>query len=360
MDELGRFCRDLLSPIPRSDQRRWGEVYIRGLVEVPGRKSLRRIAEQVIGRPADQGLQQFVNQSPWDHAAVRHVLAHSLADVLRPRAWVIAEAAFPKNGDKSVGVTRQFAVTEGRRMNCQLALAVLLVGDAGACPVDWRLLLPKSWDQDEERRALAGVPDTIRHQPRPRHILDSVDELRTVAGLRPAPVIVPAEPDPDVLRLVTGLEERGLPYLVRVAGNTALPGGVTVGDLAARTAGSGGLTLWRDGAGASRFTSVLLRHRRAVPSTDRKLIAEWATRGRPLKSVWLTNLPHTDLYDLTGLINLRHSAADGLARMSQETGLRHFEGRSFRGWHHHVTLSSIAWGYRLRQNAARPGLRTAI
>ncbi|MGW0807710.1 IS701 family transposase [Nonomuraea sp. NPDC002799] len=360
MDELGRFCRDLLSPIPRSDQRRWGEVYVRGLVEVPGRKSLRRIAEQVTGRPADQCLQQFVNQSPWDHGAVRHALARSLTGLLRPRAWVVEEVAFPKNGDKSVGVTRQFAAGEGRRLNCQLALAVLLVGDAGACPVDWRLLLPKSWDQDTERRALAGVPDTIRHQPRPRHIVDSVDEMRTVAGLRPAPVIVPAEQSPDVLRMVHALEERGLPYLVRVAGNTPLPGGVTAGALAKRTAESGGLTLWRDGAGRSRFTSALLRHRRAVPSNDRKLIVEWADRGRPLRSMWMTNLTHTDLYDLTGLINLRHNAADGLARMTAESGLRHFEGRSFRGWHHHVTLASIAWGYRLRRDAASPGLRTAI
>ncbi|WP_327583546.1 transposase [Nonomuraea sp. NBC_00507] len=359
MDDLGRYCHDMLSPLPRSDQRRWGEVYIRGLVEIPGRKSLRRIAEQITGRPADQCLQQFVNQSPWDHVAVRHVLARSLVGVVRPRAWVVAEVAFPKNGDKSVGVARQFAATEGRRLNCQLALAALLVGDPGACPVDWRLMLPKSWDQDEERRALTGVPDTIRHRPRVCHVVDLVDELRTAAGLRPAPVIVPAEPDPDVLRLVTALEERALQYVVRVAETTAMSGEVTVGDLASRAAlGSGGLTLWRDdGTGESRFTSVLLRTR--LPSSDRKLIVEWSPRGW-LKSAWLSNLTHIDLYGLTALINLRHSAADGLARMSDETGLRHFEGRSFRGWHHHVTLSSLAWGYRLRRIAESDGFRTAI
>lgn len=86
---------------------------------------------------------------------------------------------------------------------------------------------------------------------------------------------------------------------------------------------------------------------------------EWSPRGW-LKSAWLSNLTHIDLYGLTALINLRHSAADGLARMSDETGLRHFEGRSFRGWHHHVTLSSLAWGYRLRRIAESDGFRTAI
>src|SRR4051794_19428637 len=108
-DHLSLLCDDLFSSFTRADQRRWGEVYVRGLADVPGRKSIRRISQLVVGWRADQRLQQFVNQSPWSWEPVRMRLAHQLTAQLEPVAWVVSEAVFRKNGDLSVGVARQYA-----------------------------------------------------------------------------------------------------------------------------------------------------------------------------------------------------------------------------------------------------------
>src|SRR5882762_6976453 len=105
---LSEFCDRVFMSLIRSDQRRWGEVYVQGLVSVPGRKSIRRISEMVVGYDADQSLQQFVNQSPWAWEPVRQALAEQMARMLRPQALVIQEVVFPKNGDSSVAVARQY------------------------------------------------------------------------------------------------------------------------------------------------------------------------------------------------------------------------------------------------------------
>src|SRR6266498_3104451 len=128
IDEISEFCRRHLSSLPRSDQRRWGEVYVRGLISVPGRKSIKRICDHVVGWRADQSLQQFINQSPWRWEPVRCALAHAVSVVVRPRAWVVTEVVFPKHGSSSVGVARQFAPSAGRVLNCQLGLAVSAAG----------------------------------------------------------------------------------------------------------------------------------------------------------------------------------------------------------------------------------------
>lgn len=118
-DALSEYCDVLFASLARSDQRRWAEIYIRGLLATPGRKSLASISERMLGRRAIQPLQQFVNQSNWDHAAVRAHLGALTAATIRPCAWAIEEAAFPKNGANSVGVARQFAHAAGRTLNCQ-------------------------------------------------------------------------------------------------------------------------------------------------------------------------------------------------------------------------------------------------
>src|SRR4051812_15375989 len=124
---LAEFCRDMLMSLPRSDQRRWGEVYVRGLISVPGRKSVRGMSDHVVGGRADQGIQQFVNQSPWDWEPVRRSLAQLVISRFRPDAWVFDEVALPKNGASSVAVARQYAPSAGRVMNCQLGIGAFLV-----------------------------------------------------------------------------------------------------------------------------------------------------------------------------------------------------------------------------------------
>jgi len=170
--DLPEFCRDLFVSFARSDQRRWGEIYVRGLVSLPGRKTIRRISDHVVGWRADQCLQQFVNQSPWRWEPVRRELAVRLSAKLRPKAWVISDMVFPKNGTRSVGVAKQYCGQSGRMLNCQLGVAVMVAGEDGAAAVNWRLRLPATWDDDALRRG-CRLPEDQRHQPRWCHILDA-------------------------------------------------------------------------------------------------------------------------------------------------------------------------------------------
>ncbi|PPK65449.1 SRSO17 transposase [Actinokineospora auranticolor] len=373
VDDLAQFCKELFSHIPRSDQRRWAEVYTRGLISVPGRKSIRRIADYMVGWRADQCLQQFVNQSPWQWQPVRRSLAHQLGAGLRPRAWLVEEVVFPKNGDRSVGVCKQYSTSAQRMLNCQLGLAVMLAGDDAACAVNWRLMLPQSWDADEVRRGRAHVPDHERHAPRGQQVLAAIDELLDGWDLPPAPVVVDAEQDPDTEPLLQGLEERGLRYLVRVGERTpALPAtprtpadarrAPTVGELVALSARQGRMTVnWRDRVDGTSTTSrfsatavpggpplgapVRLDPRRPYRPA-RGVLAEWSLGGGRPTALWINNLGSARLPDLIALTKLRSRVTGEMTRMREEFGLQSFEGRSFRGWHHHVTLVSAAHVYR--------------
>lgn len=351
----------------RLDQRRWGEVYVRGLTEVPGRKSVRRISECVLGRRADQSLQQFVNQSSWRWEPVRRHLAQEVTSVLAPQAWVVEEAVLPKNGKSSVGVDRQFSQAAGRVLNCQLGLAMMVAGQAGSAPVNWRLLLPQSWDADDERRSRSRLPGHERHRSRWHHLFDALDEMTVTWGMKPQPVVVGARRTPCAAPLIRGLESRGLRYVVRAAPTTPvarLASGelVTAAEALARSAGSRGMAQhWQDGwiRGPRYVTALLLDsalHYGAgiagSPHRTRKVIAERSPDRRRPESVWITNVEAARPSAVFELMALRAQANRDLERLSEESGLRHFEGRSFRGWHHHVTLVSAAHAYGLSRRVA--------
>ncbi|MFI7700868.1 IS701 family transposase [Nonomuraea sp. NPDC049480] len=336
---LSPFCEDLFSSFLRADQRRWGEVYVQGLIAVPGRKSIRRISTHVVGRPVDQCLQQFVNQSPWDWAPVRQRLAQLLVEAVRPKAWVLEEVVFPKNGSKSVGVARQFVPSAGRLVNCQLGLAVVLVGDDGGCPVNWRLLLPRSWDDDDGLRSRTRVPAHERSRPQWRHLLEAVDEMVLDWGLPPAPIVVDGRAMPGVERLLAGLAERGLPYLVRVAPGT-IPGTMP-------SAGPGLPTrpMLEPARPKLHVVPGQAGPRRPGPGHH------WYPRAGA-RTMWLTDLGRNRVPDLAGLVRMRNRAATVLGAVASESGLHHFEGRSYQGWHHHVTMVSVAHAYRLLRGLA--------
>ncbi|WP_309110609.1 transposase [Saccharothrix sp.] len=382
LSTLSEFCEELFTTLGRSDQRRWAEAYVRGLLVVPGRKSIRRISELVVGRDADQSLQQFVNQSPWAWEPVRRRLAERIGQAMRPRAWVVREAVFPKNGDNSVGVARQYAPTAGRMLNCQRAVGVFLAGDEGAGAVDWRLVMPKSWDHDADRRAKTRVPEDERSRPVWQYLLDAFDEMTGNWGLPAAPVVVDLSSDPGVFPLLSGLEERGMRYLAQVSTAMPLlpvnlvggPGAVgsrnqprTVGQLVAAAARRGRSTLsWRDertgAVSTSDFVVATLPGHAAMGDGRpgrlpwlRHVLAEWPVGQVRPSAVWLTNLGAAGIREMVSLLRAAGHADTEVARLAEEFGLRHFEGRSFPGWHHHVTLVSAAHGFRLLQELERAG-----
>jgi SRSO17 transposase len=316
------------------------------------------MSEHVVGEPVDQCLQQFVNQSPWRWEPVRAALA-KLAMAIQPQAWAVQEVVFPKSGASSVGVARQYDPSTGRTRNCQLGLAVLLVGRNAGCPVNWRLMLPRCWDDDPQRRTRARVPNDARYLPRWRHLLGAIDELSTAWGFRPAPVIADAC-EGDAQQVLRGLTGRGIPYLVKVPAYTpALPASaarrmLTVGEVAATSVARqiklpghdlpNGQSIVVQYSVASICDPCLARGSvsRCRHTRRRQVLAEWLPGGRRLRAVWLTNLTQECPHELVRLANLNRIRHAVTTTLRTDFGLQDFEGRSFAGWHHHVTLVSAA------------------
>jgi len=369
-DKVAEYARFLCSSLPRSDQRRWAEVFIRGLVSVPGRKTITKISDQVAGGGAEQCLQQFVSQSTWRWDAVRRDLALWLAEELAPRGWVIKEAVFPKNGNNSVGVGKQFACPVGRVLNCQLAVAVFLAGHGWSCPVNWRLVLPPSWDEDKERRKKARLPEGEGSAPRWQLMLDAIDEMAVDWGLHSLPVFADMSQQCDLDPLLSGLEERHVQYVIRVgpnqtAGTVRMMGGTQRTLSYAQfiteslTRNNATLNMWcmpASGPGriqliATRLPAELLpasvpgRLSVVVPGRTRAtryVVAEWSPSRKSPRAVWVTSASPRQLSELLADIALDRQVSADLDELYDGLGLRHFEGRSFMGWHHHVTLVSVA------------------
>lgn len=377
--ELANFLQLLFSSLPRSDQRRWATIFVRGLLSVPGRKGIAKISDHIAGGGAEQSLQQFLSQSTWRWDEVRRDLARQMS-ALNPRLWVIKDIVFPKNGSSSVGVGRQFAPSEGRVLNCQLAVAAFLVGDGWSCPVNWRLILPPSWDHDAVRRHKAHLPDDQRSVPRAQSIIDLIDEMTVDWGLPPVPVVADMAHQRELDTLLRGLEERRMQYALQVDPNQRAltvrsgPGAgqaVSFAQFIAESLARNTVTTnaWstppnrpgRQRLIAARLPSESLSRPEGDGSPrsltrspgDRYIATEWSpTRNSP-RTAWVTSLDPRRLPGPVTDIGLHHQAATDRDALHDGLGLRHFEGRSYLGWHHHVTLVSVAHAYRVLQ-----GMRT--
>jgi SRSO17 transposase len=253
--------------------------------------------------------------------------------------------------------------------------------DQASCPLDWRLFLPEDWDHDAERRRKAHVPADQRHRPKWQLALDMLDEL--AAWDLQAPVILADAAYGEVNQFRLGLEQRALAYVVQVPATiSAYPQQVApqtlpypgrgqpskpryrqprsslrqlvlaAGEQAART------LAWRQGADGEQLASrfVMLRGRPAGVQLRRVarggqlpvrwLLAEWPDGEPEPVKYWLANLPEaTSLQQLVGLAKLRWRVEHDYRELKDALGLDHFEGRSFKGWHHHVTLVSVAHGF---------------
>jgi SRSO17 transposase len=396
---LVEFAGEMFAPMVRRDQRRWGEVYLRGLMLDGRRKSIEPMAARLEDGD-EQCLQQFVNQSPWEWRPVRRALARRMTAELEPEAWVIDDTGFPKQGRMSVGVARQYCGALGKVGNCQLGVSINAACERASCPLDWRLFIPEEWDEpsdfNRDRRAKAHLPADVGHEPKWRLALEMIDELRAW-GLEP-PVVLADGAYGDITALRTGLEEREIGYVLDVKGATS----AYAGDVArerpawsgrgrppaaryrakpsslrelALTAGKHAATgiSWREGTRGrmhSRFLALTVRPankdlRRAADAADaglavRWLLCEWPSNAHEPTRYWLSNLPaDTPLRELVRLAKLRWRIEHDYRELKHALGLDHFEGRSWRGWNHHVTLASVAHAFLTVERQRRPPARAA-
>ncbi len=152
---LEEFAGEMFDSMRRKDQRRWGEVYLRGLMLDGKRKSIEPMAAR-LDDGDEQCLQQFVNQSPWDWRPVRRELALRMSAEIEPEAWIVDDTGFPKFGKMSVGVARQYSGALGKVGNCQLGVSINAASEQASCPLDWRLFIPEEWDEDSESNHAAA------------------------------------------------------------------------------------------------------------------------------------------------------------------------------------------------------------
>ncbi|GLW90307.1 IS701 family transposase [Actinokineospora globicatena] len=350
---LAEMCAELFASLPRSDQRTKGAVYVRGLLRAEGRKSIRKLAAVSGGEVSEQGLHHFVSSSTWDWRPIRAALARYVTRTIPVHAWVVRPMITPKAGEHSVGVDRGFSAEAGQVLNAQYAVGVWAASDEGASPVNWRLHLPKPWLDDEDKRSRAAIPVGVAAESMAGCAVSACLETGGFWGLPVRPVVLDAR-STEVGGTVRRLQAAGLPLFVRVSASQglvlaqqALPGRVS-GPVSAHQLMAEVRHLRRPvhvpGSRSGRHSAATVPVR--LPGTGREgrellLVGHWDGRGGPV-GYWLTDITSASLSTLVGLSRLVAGVDDNFDRITDRTGIRDYVGRSYDGWHRHVTLASAA------------------
>jgi SRSO17 transposase len=402
LDRLADYAGLFRDDFNRPRQAAWCGVYLQGLIQDGDRKSVEPMAARVplpegleVADP-DQALQQFLGQSTWDeHAVLKRYRATMAARFADPAAiFVIDDTTFPKQGQHSVGVQRQYCGALGKKANCQCAVSVHYVAPKGHYPLDMRLYLPGSWLGDPKRLDKAGVPEDQRRPLTKGEIaLELLDRVRA-EGL-PGGLVVADSGYGVSGPFRDGLAERGLHYIVGVTDEMVVfpeepkweeprvgtggrprkrrrlaegsPRPVSLKDLAARTPRR--KVTWREGTKGpmwGRFAWLRVWPGQGWATGDCAgrgpiwLLIEEQADGK-LKYAF-SNLPATiSRIRAVRLWRSRWPVELGYQQMKEELGLDHHEGRSWRGFHHHACLVMLAYGFltreqrRARRGRSRPG-----
>jgi SRSO17 transposase len=331
-----------------------------------------------------QALQQFVNQSPWSSQKVRESLARKVEREFVPEAyWLIDEVSFPKQGKRSVGVSRQYCGALGKTANCQVAVTLDLGTEESSTPLDWALYLPEQWINDSERRKQAGVPKEITFKTKPELALDLIDEVKRW-GLEDRLVLADSAYG-DIFKFREGLRSRKLDYVLQVSRSltawaedphpyellmkrggknpkkrfypTDFPPTRNLAQIAGELPSKTWKKItWREGTKGpmtSRFARVVvwmangLVKGKTMEVLSEELLIEWPEDSKAPTKFWLSTLPphQTSWRVLVRKAKGRFRIEQDYQEMKGELGLDHFEGRSWQGWHHHVTLVTLAYAF---------------
>ena len=367
--------------------RRWPlEAYLTGLLLPGERKSVEPMAAKVAPREvsrAHQSMHHFVANAPWEDRAVLAVARDWALTQLERHApigaWVVDDTGIPKKGKHSVGVAWQYCGELGKTANCQVAVSVSLVNKTMSVPAAWRLYLPETWAKDAKRRKKAGVPVEVQFLRKWEIALEEIDRLLE-EDLPPAPVVADSGYG-NTTEFREALTERGFSYTVGIKGDTSLwpPGQgplppepysgrgrpprrvrrdedhrpVSARALAEQLPEKAWKRIrWREGtkgAMVSRFAAVRVRpaHRdklRSEPRPVEWLLVEWPEGEAEPTRFWLSTVPRdVDLAELVSLAKIRWRIERDYQEMKDELGLDHYEGRGWRGFHHHGTLCMAAY-----------------
>ncbi len=381
--------------VGHADRREPLRAYLTGLLLPGERKSVEPMAARVDPRHAQarhQSMHHFVSTAPWDESAVLDVARdYALSQLERHApvgAWVIDDTAFQKKGTHSVGVTRQYCGVLGKAENCQAVVTLSLVNATMSVPAAYDLYLPETWAQDKQRRVAAGVPKEVVFDTKWRIALRQIARL-VEEDLPRAPVVADAGYG-DATEFREGVAALKLSYAVGIKPDTTLwpPGEgplppkryrgrgrrpskflridaqhwpVSAEALARSLPARAWKTVrWREGtrgAMSSRFAAVRVRaaHRdreRTTPRAEEWLLIEWPAGDAEPARYFLSNVPeNVALADLVRLVKLRWRIERDYEELKQELGLGDYEGRNWRGFHHHGVLCIAAYAFLAAERA---------
>jgi SRSO17 transposase len=361
--------------------------YCAGLLVTEGRRNAEVMAAAT--KPAadmhvsmqHQKLQHVVANSTWSDrqvlAKVRELVVPAMTQRGPIEAWIIDDTSFPKQGQHSVGVQRQYCGQLGKQANCQVAVTLSIANHHASLPIAYQLYLPREWADDRARRKKAHVPDAIRFKTKPQIALEQI-RAALDAGVPPGVVLMDAGyGNNSILRqAITGL---GLPYVVSIQTTTKVrpvreddpkPPRVSVEALALSLPKRAWRTVaWREGTNKklrSRFARVRVRvspTRGESRFAEETLLIEWPKdEAKPTKYWLATVAPEMSLCRLVDMAHMRWRIEHDYRDLKQEIGLGHYEGRGWTGFHHHGTLSIAAYGFLISERERIPpsGPRFAV
>jgi SRSO17 transposase len=382
------YVARLQEAIDHQDRHEPLRAYLTGLCLPGERKSIEPMAARVDPRHVrarHQSMHHLVAVAPWNDEDLLRVARQAVLDPMERHggvtAWVVDDTGNPKKGTHSVGVARQYCGVLGKQDNCQVAVSVSLVNEAASVPAAYQLFLPESWAHDRRRRRKAGVPDDVEFATKPSIALQQVQRLKQ-DGLPIAPVVADAGygQGTDFRDQLTSWE---IPYVVGISENTTVwppgegplpptphagkgrpqvrvrrgPGhepGSVLGLARGLPASAWRSVTWREGTRGSmrsRFAFAHVRpahrdHLRREPRPEEWLIIEWPKAEPKPTRYWFSTMPEdTPPETLVRLAKIRWRIERDYEELKDEFGLDHFEGRNWRGFHHHATLCIAAYAF---------------
>src|SRR5262252_4560483 len=334
-----------------------------------------------------QSLLHFVGNAGWSDRAV----LDKVFEMVRPsmekhgplKFYIVDDTSFPKQGEHSVGVQHQYCGQLGKQANCQVAVTLSIANHAASLPVAYRLYLPQTWVEDAARREEAGVPQDISFKTKPEIALEQVqwayeaglprgvvmfdvaygNDSRLRTGISALSLTYVAGIEPNVLVWPSGIGPRRRGKPLNNTGRRDEPDLISAKELAVSRPKRAWRTItWREGSAdrlSSRFARVRVGvgHNQLIPeaSIEEWLLIEWPRGEAEPTKYWLSTLPASISFRrLVDFAKLRWRIERDYQELKQEVGLGHFEGRGWRGFHHHATLCIAAYGFLISEQETIP------
>jgi SRSO17 transposase len=362
--------------------------YCKGLLLPGERKSIEPMAARLDPdrvQPMRQSLHHLVAKAPWSDETLLEEVRHHVLPTMQKQgpvvAWIVDDTGFPKKGEHSVGVTRQYCGQVGKQENCRIAVSLSVATWNSSLPIAYRLYLPKDWAEDGARRKKTEVPKDVEFQTKPEIALE---QIRAAVAAQVTCGVVLADAAYGInTEFRDGLTQLKLQYVVGVQssltvwepGKEPLPAKprrkmgrpprllqrtadhqpVSVKQLAMSLPAHAFKDIaWREGTERklrSRFAAMRVRpaHRdyeKAEPRAEEWLLIEWPRSEAEPTKYWVSTLPpNTPLKALVKMAKHRWIIERDYQELKQELGLGHFEGRNWLGFHHHATLCIAAYGF---------------